>query len=347
MLRNLGFISVGLFCLAAILGRLLPHDLRVPDVPLPAEVPDAKTQQTIDQVDRQFEQAWREAGTSPAPQADEWTVFRRLSLGLTGTVPSLEEIRILQGIAQEDRFSWWLERLLSDRRFSDYLAERLARAYVGVEDGPFLVYRRRRFVTWLSDQIQQHRPYDQIVHELIAGTGIWTDSPAVNFVTVTNDVNDDDQPDEERLAARAARAFLGLRLDCVQCHDDNLGGDWLQSDFQQLAAFFAGTRSSLLGITDTSRDYEFQYLGHDEAEVVPEQVPFAQEMLGGNGARRERLANWITHPDNDAFARAITNRIWALLFGRPLVEPVDNLPLEGPFPPGLELLAQDFVSTLR
>jgi len=148
------------------------------------------------------------------------------------------------------------------------MAELFAGAFVGTEDGPFLVYRRRRFVTWLSDQFEARRPYDSLVRELISGTGLWTDSPAVNFLTVTNDVNGDEQPDEERLAARTARAFLGVRLDCVQCHDDHLGGDWKQTDFQQLAAFFADAHSSLLGIRDRPQDYQFTYLNHDQPEVV-------------------------------------------------------------------------------
>jgi len=60
------------------------------------------------------------------------------------------------------------------------------------------------------------------------------------------------------------------------------------------------------------------------------------------GQRRQQLAAWVTHPENSAFARATVNRIWALMFGRPLVAPVDDVPLTGPYPPGLERLAADF-----
>jgi hypothetical protein len=59
---------------------------------------------------------------------------------------------------------------------------------------------------------------------------------------------------------------------------------------------------------------------------------------------RERLAAWMTHPENRGFARTAVNRMWALLFGRALVSPVDRIPLEGPWPPGMETLAQDFVA---
>lgn len=344
-IRNGGFIAICLVALAATLGRFLPSDLQTPTVKVDqSRYSEPDFLRTLETLNAEFAAQWKDADVTPTPTASEHLIYRRLSLGLTGTLPSLEELRSLERVDPDQRPFWWLEHLFADRRFSDYVAERLARSYVGTEDGPFLVFRRRRFVTWLSDQLAANRPYDSIVRELIGGTGIWTDSPSVNFLTVTNDVNGDEQPDEERLAARTARAFLGFRLDCVQCHDDHLSGDWLQSDFQQLAAFYADASSSLLGITDDPQDYEFQYLGKGESETVEACVPFEPKLVESHDGitRREQLANWVTHPDNIAFSRAITNRVWALLFGRPLVSPVDNLPLNGPFPPGMETLAKDF-----
>ena len=303
----------------------------------------AEIHTTVETIDEEFEGRWSEAELLPADPADPMTVARRLSLALTGTIPSLEELRAFEQVAEVERIPWWTDRLLRDRRSSDYLAERFARAFVGTEEGPFLVYRRRRFVMWLSDQIHKQRPYDEVVRELIAGKGLWTDTPAVNFLTVTNDVNGDEDPDEERLAARTTRAFLGVRLDCVQCHDDNLGGEWLQRDFHHLAAFYTESRSSLLGISDKKdANYEYKFLYEEESEVVPPQFPFCNDVEVVGGTRRETLANWVTHPSNQAFARATVNRMWALMFGQPLVSPIDSIPLNGPYPPALESLAADF-----
>lgn len=301
--------------------------------------------QVVSAVNAKFQQHWNDHNLSSAGPANNLLVARRLSLALTGTVPSLEEIRALELIEPDQQIRWWLQHLFADQRCSDYVAERLARAYVGTEDGPFLVFRRRRFVSWLSDALFENRPYDNIVRSLINGRGAWTDSPGVNFITVTNGTDEEGQPDEARLAARTTRAFLGVRLDCMQCHDDNLGGDWLQSDFHQLAAFFSEARSSGLGIQDTDREYEFTYLNAEQAQIVEPQVPFAGELLTDDAeTRRAKLAAWVTHPDNRAFSRATVNRFWALLFGRPLVEPIDDIPLEGPYPPGLERLATDFAA---
>ncbi len=176
--------------------------------------------------------------------------------------------------------------MLADRRYADHVGERLARAYVGVENGPFLVYRRRRFVTWLSDRLYENMPYDRLVRSLIEAEGIWTSHPEVNFITVTNDVNEDKGPDEVKLAARVSRAFLGVRIDCVQCHDDNLGGDWLQTDFHELASFFAGSSMTLTGVRDKPLPYNYKYLYEDNEEVVPQAVPFQPELLPKHGEPR-------------------------------------------------------------
>lgn len=312
----------------------------------PAQQQSPEFTAVVGQLDAAFEKEWQEAKVKPAPAAPALTVVRRLSLGLTGTLPSLEEIRALEEQPEEQVVQWWLTRLFEDRRYSDYLAERFARAYVGVENGPFLVYRRHRMVDWLSTEIQKNRPYDELSRELINANGIWTTQPEVNFITVTVDQNDKNKgPDEVKLAGRVSRAFLGVRLDCVQCHDDFMGGSWEQKDFHELAAFFAPAEMSLTGVRDNKKkQYEFRYHGKMDDEQVTPRVPFKPELLPNDGALRERLAKWVTHPENKAFARTTVNRIWALMFNRPLVEPIDDIPLEGTYPPGMEILANDLVA---
>jgi hypothetical protein len=80
------------------------------------------------------------------------------------------------------------------------------------------------------------------------------------------------------------------------------------------------------------------------AVPVPMRVPFHNELMPKQGEPRARLATWATHPQNEAFARAAVNRVWAWMFGQPLVEPLDDIPLEGPYAPGFETLAKDFAA---
>ncbi len=353
-LRNLLFVALSLVGVAVVTARLLS----VTAITHPRTFDESRYERpefrdVISAIDHEFEEAWRAKGLEPAPPADSLTVARRLSLGLTGTIPSLEEVRVLQSLPDDQRLDWWVSRLLEDRRYADYVAERLARAYVGTDNGPFIVFRRRRFVTWLSDQLLENKPYDQLVRQLISDQGLWTNSPSVNFLTVTLDEEPKNKPDAIRLAGRTTRAFLGMRIDCLQCHDDHLGTvrlgtpetprDGLQSDFHHLAAFYGGARFSLLGITDSDDAYEYQYLHADATQPVEPAAPYLAELLPETGTQREKLAAWVTSSQNRPFARAIVNRAWALMFGKPLVEPIDEIPLHGDYPPGLESLADDLI----
>lgn len=315
---------------------------------LPVFVIEEKAATRISAIDDAFRQAWEKAGVAPTPEADPFTMARRLSLALTGAAPSVEELKRLEDLPPEaDPVQSWLDHLFADPRYHSYFAERLARAYVGVEPGPFLVYRRRRLVNWLADQLARNRPYDEMVRELVAAEGVWTTNPAANFITVSIVQGGmDEGPDERKLAARTSRAFLGVSLDCMECHDDKFGDHWKQSHFHELAAFYAQAEMQLTGVREKrSKDYEYRYLGETDPSLVAEAVPFRPDLLPESGNRRARLAQWITHEQNEAFARAATNRVWALLMGRPLHEPVDDIPLEGPFPAGLEEISGIFVES--
>lgn len=350
----------------------------------------------VEDVNAEFRNVWQRDEVEFAEPADWQTISRRISLALLGSGVSLEDMRWLADQPEADRTSLLLERLLADRRFADYWGERFARSYVGADEGPFLVFRRRRFVNWLSSELHSGKPYNEIVHSLIAAKGIWTENPAVNFLTVTIDSGEEGRPDPIRLAARTSRAFLGMRIDCVQCHDDFLGNvtmgteskpeEGTQEHFHGLAAFYASSANSIQGIRNDGKPYKYQFLYEDEEREVPPQVPFLKhlfqtdeevdvevvndELRDGQATEDEkstdeqsedesrqgkdkqdrerarkdrlRLANWVTHPENMPAARAVVNRVWALMFGKPLSEPVDDIPLHGPFPPGLDRLAHDF-----
>jgi Protein of unknown function (DUF1553)/Protein of unknown function (DUF1549) len=342
---------------SALGGSLLKRD-RVLAPKFLAVPPDASMAETINLVDSDFRQTWRQSQLTATPKADEWTLIRRISLGLMGTVPSLEELRSIEKVPAGERVTWWLGHVLEDRRSADYLAERLARAYVGTDNGTFVLFRRRRLVLELSEGIARNESYDQIVRSLMADSGLWTDTPTVNFVTARLDMNNENQPDPIRLAAVTSRAFLGMRIDCLQCHDEHRDNknyfgnaekpvEGKQSHFHQLAAFYSETyRSDIFGIRDNpNKKYFYKYIYDDKESNIKPQVPFYAELYQPTDEpRRKQLANWVTHSQNGAFSRAIVNRLWAILCGKPLVTPIDDVPLYGPWPAGLDLLAKDFSS---
>ena len=381
--RDLLFIVVCIAGLLALVARIAPqtrsHNAKravgsasiANDSPGAVDAPDDATDSvssrdlaadeaaTVAAVDALFRRRWEQASLAPAASADELTIARRLSLALIGTIPSLAEIRELESVLPGQRIAWWRERLLAERRTADYLAERLARPLVGIEDGPFLIFRRRRFVTWLADAVAENRPYDTVVRDLISSSGLWTDQPATNFVTSAW-VVEEKRLDASRLASRVSRAFLGTRIDCAECHDHPFDR-WKQSDFRGLAAFFADTRQGATGIYDRvnkeSRYARGQMMmkkqeeGAGEPNAAPS-VPFAGELLPEQGTPRVRLAAWVTDARNKPLARVTVNRLWGVMFGRALVEPIDSIPLadtdtmvaeDAPASRAvLELLADDF-----
>lgn len=294
----------------------------------------------VQQVDKLFFDKWHQADIEPAAPAEELALLRRLSLVLLGTTPSLEEIRLFEADHPTDRVARWTERMLADRRFADYFAKRFARTFIGTEEGQFVVFRRDRFWTWMSNQLQSNRPYDEIVRDMIADRGLSTDHPEVNFVVAAFS---EGIIDHNRLAGRTARAFLGQRIDCAECHDHPYAA-WKKSHFEGLAACYGQVNLSGVGVEDNQTK---PYLVKDrmtlEEHEVPPAVPFHAEWMPAEGTTRQRLAAWITHPENRRFDRAIVNRIWGLMFGRPYLAPVDDLPdPDTAASDVLDLLATDF-----
>jgi hypothetical protein len=213
---------------------------------------------------------------------------------------------------------------------------------------------------WLSQRLGENRSYAAIVREMFDARGLWTDHGPVNFFSAQADQDQDNRLDLVRLTGRVSRNFLGMRIDCLQCHDDFTGGtefgtsteprEGLQTDFHALASYFGQLSLAPTGLHDRlgAPTYEVELLGDTEPSPIEPAVPFGRDWMPdadrSGRALRQEFSAWLTHPENRPFARAFVNRVWGLMFGKPLVEPIDNLPLHGPFPPGLEPLTDDFIA---
>lgn len=348
------------FCLVVV-GLLLMLVMKVGAIEAPVSAPNRAAEAddidaSISRVNGWLRQHWSDENLEPAEPADDLTVYRRLSLALHGTIPSLEEITAFRADSTNGRIERWLSKLLDDPRFADYFADRLARVLTGVEEGQFVIFRRDRLRAWLGEQLKSDVPWQQMTTELIAGDGLWTNRPATNFITAAS--IPEEGIDVNVLAGRTARAFLGQRIDCAQCHDHPFDS-WTQQDFEGLAAFFAQARVTPGGVTDRLKEedettkevkaieYVIDEPGADEGRIVPTKVPFHEEWIPDTGSRRQQLAAWVTHPENRRFERAVANRIWGLMFGRAWSDPVDDIthPQDSNEPEDLlDVLGQEFRS---
>ena len=205
-----------------------------------------------------------------------------------------------------------------------------------------------KFEEWLAERFAENEPYDQIVRELLLAEGRVAESGPLLFYAAL-------KLNPEELAARTSRAFLGVRMECAQCHDHPFD-DISQHDFWSFAAFFARISrprgkmemtSPVLAVRDNQQG---DVMIPESDEVVPPRLPLTAvelEDTADGPSRREQLVDWLTSPNNGQFARATVNRVWAHLFGRGLVEPVDDMrPANAPIAPEvLDTLSRDFAAS--
>ena len=291
-------------------------------------------------VDRLIEVAWSDNSVEPAGPADDLQVFRRLSLALAGTVPSLEEIRQFEGDRSPDRLQRWTTSFISDSRFVEYFGARLADAFVDPVAESLKPHQRERFRRWLGASIQRGAPYSDIARKMIAGYGSIADRPATTFVALELSLG---EGAAQRLTARTLRAFLGQRIDCAECHDHPFA-DWTQSQFEGMAAYYGQVRFRSARIQDTGEGpFVIEDDRAQDQRTIAPAVPFESQWAVDHKHLRAELADWVTHSENRRFRRAIVNRVWGLMFGRSFISSVDDLPDPSSLdePDVLDVLATD------
>ena len=194
---------------------------------------------------------------------------------------------------------------------------------------------------WLRRQFVANRRYDRVVADLLVATGGDESGPALFYTAVGL------KPEE--LGTTTARIFLGIRLDCAQCHDHPFDR-WTQQDFWGYAAFFArveqrARNAATMRLVDTDSG-EVRLPGSDT--IVGPRYPGGVDTRAGEaGTRRQQLAIWIVSGENPYLARATVNLVWAQLFGRGLVEPLDDFGSHNPasHPELLETLSEAFIAS--
>ena len=277
--------------------------------------------------------------------------YRRVYLDLAGRIPTVTEVRRYLKDERTDRY----ERLVDDLLKSPDHASQLAavwRSFLipeGVDLDAF--GGREAFDRWLAERFAADEPYDQIVRKLLLAEGRLSQSGPLLFYSAL-------KLDAHQLASRTSRAFLGMRLECAQCHDHPFE-PWTQEDFWSYAAFFARISRPSGELENVStvmrvRDIERGDVMIPETDIVvpprflgePTESDDAEQDREG-AARRKKLADWLTGPDNPYFARATVNRVWSQLFGRGIVDPVDDFGVENPpvSPELLDTLASHFIET--
>ncbi|HYM09200.1 MAG TPA: DUF1549 and DUF1553 domain-containing protein [Bryobacterales bacterium] len=277
----------------------------------------------------------------PSPLSSDEEFLRRVYLDTIGELPTLEETREFLASTDPQKRAKLIDQLLERPEFAEVWATKFSDLFrTGLLDqghkGGRLMYN------WLRKSVQEDKPYNQFATELLTASGNLWFNPTANFYYIT------EFSEPENIATNISQVFLGVRLECARCHN-HPWEKWTQDDFWGFAAFFGR-----MGIKDTYQNDESQVLLKAKGEVLHPKTkqPVASKYLDGPSEKegldqdiREKLAAWMTAPDNPWFSRAIVNRIVKHYLGRGLVEPVDDFRVTNP-PSNealLDALAGDFV----
>ena len=309
-------------------------------------------------IDGIIERGLEKAGMEPNLLVPDEAFVRRVYLDITGTIPTSREYRSFMASRSPDKRTVLIDKLLNEpgyaSHFYNYWAD-ILRIVDKVDNNTYL----RPYGDWVKQSLRENKPYDKMVHDMIAAEGRVWENPAVGFTLRDNGMPLDN-------LNNMVRTFLGTRIGCAQCHDHPFD-KWSQNDFYKLAAFVSGTefringkmginvsdkqimaaspgekspeyrnarsilRLNRPGIWQNARkqlkypaDYQYQ-------NAKPNQLVEASVLWGNSSKpikpenRREVLADWIASEDNPRFPLTIANRLWKRALGVGVIEPVDDM----------------------
>jgi hypothetical protein len=305
----------------------------------PAAEPASSADAQAAQIDKQIAARWKVAGVQPSAPSSDAEFIRRVYLDVTGVIPTVAEVRAFLADPSKDKRRQLIDRLLGGPGFIRSSAATWRRLIApDAENDPNRQAASAALERWLQKQFAENIGFDKTVRSiltwpmdenLIEGEDPAAPSPRLFYQGRTK------KPDE--LAAATTRLFLGVRLECAQCHNHPFA-KWSREQFWSQAAFFTPPSKAVnalptIEIPNTSQKARARFLDGSEPPTT--------------GDIRHALADWVTAPTNRYLARATVNRLWEQFFGIGLVDPVDDLIAENPpsHPELLDLLAQAFIDS--
>ncbi|HEV8061240.1 MAG TPA: DUF1549 domain-containing protein [Gemmataceae bacterium] len=287
-------------------------------VPRPGSAPSYPVAPIHNKVDGFIWAKLKTMAIVPSDLCDDATFLRRTYLDVIGTLPPPDEVRDFLADKDPNKRQKLIDRVLERPEYAAYWALQWSDILLVNRDklgdrGAFELHR------WLHDQFAHNRPYDRWVHELISASGTSAKNGPVNFFRAAQTTED--------VTKAVSQAFLGIRLECAQCHHHPFE-HWGQEDFYGLAGFFNGIeRKPNPGEGEMVVQTGFHEMAIPRtSRIVPTHPPGGAVLDGKlDTDPRRQLADWMTKPGNPWFARLVVNRLWKHYLGHGLVEPEDDL----------------------
>jgi hypothetical protein len=282
----------------------------------------------------------KQIGIPPSPICDDSTFLRRVSLDIGGRLPTLEETKAFISDKAPDKRDRTVEALLNSPDYADFFANKWTALLKNQRTEAADITANFAFHAWMRDNLLANTPYDQVVRQILASTGTIVSNPPVAWYKrvkePTTQVED------------VAQLFLGVRMQCAQCHHHPFER-WTQAEYYQMAAFFSQIGRKPTAIA--GEDLIFHKRGTAQSEHRKTRVMLKPAGLGEppldiapDDDPRLALADWMSKKDNPFFSKSLVNRYWKHFFKRGLIEPEDDLRDTNPptNPELLDALAKHF-----
>lgn len=311
--------------------------LQIPQGP-PVEVPKSRNL-----IDEHVFANLASLGIPPSPACDDATFLRRVTLDVTGALPSAAEVSAFLVSDAADKREVLVDRLLAGTGYADFFANKWTAVLKNRRDDATDLVPNVAFHAWIRDGLMANKPYDQFVRELLGATGDIVGNPPVSWYKRVKD--------PKVQVEDLSQLFLGVRLQCAQCHHHPFD-KWSQDDYYGMVAFFTQVGRSFSGVR--GQDLIFHTRGQAQAlnpqsgaTVLPIALGSDLGEIPVDDDPRLVLADWMASPDNPYFAAALVNRYWKHFFGRGLVEPEDDLRVTNPasIPQLLDELREFFIES--
>lgn len=265
----------------------------------------------------------------PSERCTDEEFLRRTSLDATGTIPTPEQIEQFQADGSPDKRSRWIDSLLSSPQYVDYWAYRWSDVLM-LNSNLLRADGLRAYYQWIRTGVEQNKPWDAMVREILTATGNSLDQGATNFYGINQD--------PETMTENACQAFLGLSIGCAKCHNHPLE-KWTNDQYYAMANLFARVRAKGWGGEVRNGDSDRTVFVVDRGDLIQPlrgkaQAPAPLDApaidIESTEDRRLVLAQWMTSAENPYFTRSIVNRVWAAYFGIGIVNAVDDLRASNP-----------------
>jgi len=321
-----------------------------------ADAPSTGRQTTIfDRIDQRLHERWDAEGLEPAPVCSDETFVRRVYLDLVGRIPTVDERQAFldepAGVGARAKRQALIETLLSSEDHIQHMADTFDTLLMG--RGDRRAYRERKendWRTWLEKTFRENRPWNEVVDDLLLARPQATDDQGAVWYLFERDNQ------HQAIAEAVASTLFGVKIDCAQCHDHMVAGEIEQAHYWGLVAFFnrsknertklgprvaesaIGGYSEFANLEGASSPNLLTFL---EAKTIAEERPdkdakqedaddlYYPAIADGEPrvpkfSRRELFVKEIAqgHP---MVARAFVNRVWAMLMGRGIVHPFDQM----------------------